>query len=78
MRAAIYSGRPSEILALNRLTTELAAKYGLPLVDLHDVFAADWNANHRRFEYEADHHWNEHAHGVAARAIADAMMKSHP
>lgn len=75
VRAVIYSGRMSDILALNRLTAELAARHGLAFVDLHDAFAADWAVNHRRFEHEADYHWNEYGHAVAARAVAQAIAK---
>jgi len=75
LRAPIYSGRPSELLALNRLCAELADRHGLPFVDLHAAFSADWSAHRRRFEYEADYHWNEYGHAVAARAIARAMTK---
>ena len=75
VRAVIYSGRTSDILALNRLTAELAARHGLAFVDLHDAFAADWAVNHRRFEHEADYHWNEYGHAVAARAVAQAIAK---
>jgi GDSL-like lipase/acylhydrolase family protein len=76
VRAVIYSGRTSEILALNRLTAELAARHGLSFVDLQAVFSADWAAHHRRFEFESDYHWNEYAHAVAARAIAHEIAKS--
>jgi lysophospholipase L1-like esterase len=75
VRAAIYSGRPSDILALNRLCAELAARHGFPFVDLHAAFSADWNDHHKRFEFESDYHWNEYGHAVAARAIAQAMTK---
>jgi len=75
VRAVIYSGRTSDILALNRLTAELAARHGLAFVDLHDAFAADWAVNHRRFEHDADYHWNEYGHAVAARAVAQAIAK---
>jgi GDSL-like Lipase/Acylhydrolase family len=75
VRAAIYSGRPNEILALNRLCAELAARHGFAFVDLHAAFAADWNDNHKRFEFESDYHWNENAHAVAARAVARAMTR---
>ena len=75
VRAVIYSGRTSDILVLNKLAAELAARHGLAFVDLHDAFAADWAINHRRFEYDSDYHWNEQAHAVAARAVARAMAE---
>jgi lysophospholipase L1-like esterase len=75
VRAVIYSGRASDVLTLNRLTAELAARHGLPFVDLHAAFSADWAAHHRRFEFDSDYHWNEYAHAVAARAIAQEIAK---
>jgi hypothetical protein len=75
VRLAIYSGRPSDMLTLNRLAAELARRHGLPFVDLHDVFSADWAVNRRRFEYDSDYHWNEYGHAVAARAVAQEIMK---
>ena len=73
VRAATYSGRPSGLLALNRMCAELAERHSLPFVDLHAAFSADWTTHHRRFEYEADYHWNEYGHAVAARAVAQAI-----
>jgi lysophospholipase L1-like esterase len=75
VRAAIYSGRPSDILTLNRLCAELADRHGLAFVDLHAAFAADWAASHKRFEYDVDYHWNEYGHAVAARAVARAIAE---
>jgi lysophospholipase L1-like esterase len=75
VRAATYSGRPSELMVLNRLCAELAGRHGLPFVDLHPAFSADWAAHHRRFEFEADYHWNEYGHAVAARAVAQEIAK---
>lgn len=73
-RGAIYAGRPdSRILVLNRIAEATAAKYGVPFLDLHPVFAADWARNRKRFEFDADAHWNEHGHAVAGAAIADSL-----
>jgi lysophospholipase L1-like esterase len=75
VRAAIYSGRPNPLEALNRMCAELAARHGLAFVDLHAAFSADWAAHHRRFEFESDYHWNEYGHAVAARAIAQEIAR---
>jgi lysophospholipase L1-like esterase len=72
-RSAIYAGADSPVLVLNRLAERVAAAHGLPFVDLEPVFARDWQTEHRRFDFEADNHWNEHGHEVAARAIADGL-----
>jgi lysophospholipase L1-like esterase len=72
-RFAIYQGSDSSALALNRLAAETAARHQLPFIDLEPVFEADWQAEHRRFDFDADGHWNEHGHAVAAAAIAQAL-----
>ena len=72
-RSAIYAGTDSPVLVLNQLAARVAAAHGLPFVDLEPVFAADWQAEHRRFDVDADNHWNEHGHEVAARAIAAGL-----
>jgi hypothetical protein len=73
VRFAIYQGERSEVLLLNRLAGELAQKHGLTFLDLHSAFGADWAANHKRFEFQSDGHWNEHGHAVAARAVAEGL-----
>ncbi len=72
-RYAIYRGTDSPALALNTLAADIAARHHIPFLDLEPVFLADWQANHRRFDFDADSHWNEHGHQVAARAIADGL-----
>ena len=73
-RGAIYAGdAEARPLALTAMAHELARGHGIAFLDLHAAFAADWRENHRRFEHDADAHWNEHGHAVAARAVADAM-----
>ena len=65
----------SPALALNRLAADTAARHRIPLIDLDPVFRADWQAERRRFDFDADGHWNEHGHAVAAAAIARAMRE---
>ena len=72
-RFAIYQGIDSPALMLNRLAAETAGRLGIPFVDLAPVFAADWGRAHRRFDFDADGHWNERGHAVAAAAIARAL-----
>jgi hypothetical protein len=75
-RAAIYARRrESEPLRLNRIAAEMAARHGIAFLDLHPVFAADWQANGQRFEFASDAHWNEHGHSVVAHAVAAAMRE---
>jgi hypothetical protein len=78
-RTAIYRDAPSPALALNRIAAAAAARHHIPFVDLDPVFTADWRAHHRRFDFDADSHWNEHGHEVAAAAMAAALRRlSHP
>jgi hypothetical protein len=72
-RLAIYRGTDSPALALNRIAEETAQRHHIPFVDLQPVFAADWQSEHRRFDFDADGHWNEHGHAVAAAAIGRAL-----
>jgi hypothetical protein len=76
-RFAIYQNSDSPALALNRLAAAAAARHRIPFVDLEPVFEADWRAAHRRFDFDADGHWNEHGHAVAAAAIAQALRAAH-
>jgi lysophospholipase L1-like esterase len=75
-RSAIYGERDSPALALNRLAADMAARHHIAFVDLEPVFLADWRAEHRRFDFDADGHWNEHGHAVAAAAIAQALHEA--
>ena len=72
-REAIYAGVDSRALVLNRLAARVAAAHRIPFVDLEPAFVADWQANHRRFNSQADNHWNEYGHEVAAKAIAAGL-----
>lgn len=73
-RAAIYAGRSdSPALKVNRIAAEMAAKHSAAFLDLHPVFAAEWARAGKRFEFQADAHWNEYGHQVAAAAIAEAL-----
>jgi hypothetical protein len=74
-RSAIYHGAASPALELNRIAAATAARHHIPFVDLDPVFHADWRAHHRRFDFDADGHWNEHGHEVAAAAIAAALRR---
>jgi hypothetical protein len=73
-RAAIYAGRTdSPALKLNRIAAEMAARHGIAFLDLHPVFAAEWAKAGKRFEFQADAHWNEYGHQVAGAAVAEAL-----
>jgi hypothetical protein len=74
-RAAIYRGQDSPALVLNRLAAAAAERRRIPFVDLDPVFRADWQSAHRRFDFDADGHWNEHGHAVAAAALAGRLRR---
>jgi hypothetical protein len=46
-----------------------AREHGFVVVDMQPRFVADYARNHRRFEFEADGHWNELGHAEAAAAV---------
>jgi hypothetical protein len=56
-------------LSLNLLASEAAQKFGIPFIDMHPVFAKDFQLHHKRFEYHTDTHWNENGHKVVAQTI---------
>jgi len=68
-RQAIYEGRDSRALALNRLVAEMATRHGVDFLDLHPRFAEAWAHERRRFDHVHDNHWNANGHAVVARAI---------
>ena len=78
-RFAIYQGRSdSEALELNRMAAATAARHGIAFIDLQPVFAADWATAQRRFDFDADAHWNEYGHAVAGTAIARELRRLWP
>lgn len=74
-RQAIYSGLgpaaggDNGALWLNRMTGQVAAQQGVPLIDLHPQFTGDWQEHQKRFEFAKDPHWNVRGHAIAAAAI---------
>jgi lysophospholipase L1-like esterase len=72
---SIYQGKFTEAgsyngaLSLNLLASGAAKKFGIPFIDLHLVFAKDFQLHHKRFEYHTDTHWNEYGHKVVAQTI---------
>lgn len=73
-RQAIYAGRSeSRALRLNQIAAEAAKEAGVAFLDLQPVFAADWAKSRRRFEFDADYHWNEYGHAIVGAAVLDAL-----
>jgi hypothetical protein len=76
-RHAIYRGdAASPALALNRILADAAERHHATFLDLHPVFAAHWAAHHRRFDFDADGHWNELGHSIVGAAIADRIRQA--
>ncbi len=68
-RQAIYEGRDSGALALNRMVAAVARRHGVDFIDLHPVFAEAWKRDRQRFDFPHDGHWNARSHALAAGAI---------
>lgn len=66
-RPAVYSGgRTSK--AFEYFIGE-ALKQGFNVVNLHEIFAADYSKNKTRFEFPLEGHWNQYAHDLVARSL---------
>ena len=75
-RPAIYNGEagaaPGDSKgwgALRTMMREVTREAAVDLLDLHEVFAADYRLNRQAFNFANDFHWNEHGHELAAQAI---------
>jgi len=78
VRDNIYAGDGSEhnayfTLMRDRLLSE-AATGGFETIDLNPIFSADWRANHRRFDYPDDGHWDGYGHGIVAGAVTKSRL----
>lgn len=75
-RDAIYRGQAeSPALALNRIMAEAAERHRIAFLDLQPLFAADWVAHHRRFNFYADGHWNKLGHSIVGHAVAERIKQ---
>ena len=74
-REDIYKGTDSAnqynagVLSLNKMAQAIAAKNGIPFIDLQPIFQQDYQNNHIKFNYVHDFHWNEYGHKIAAETI---------
>jgi len=62
-------------LRLNSMAGEVAAELGVPFLDMHPAFAADYAANQKPFNEHSDHHWNEYGHGLAAELLEGQLRE---
>lgn len=76
-RNSIYAGRTerSSSLELNAIVHAVADQLGIPLVDLHEVFLADYLKHREMLSFQTDYHWNKRGHAVAAQAIKKIVME---
>ena len=63
---------------LHALVEKTASKKNLPLVDLTDMFHADYSIHRRAFSFENDGHWNSYAHGLVAEELANEIATRWP
>jgi hypothetical protein len=82
-REAIYKGLPQEPACPARdglgraYLRERAMAAGMQIVDAASLFAAAWARDRQPLDRSpVDGHWNAAAHGLVARAAADALIKS--
>jgi hypothetical protein len=77
VRRDITTGSTSHFArSLNVMAREVAAAREIPFLDLQGHFEADWRERQQRFDFVSDGHWNEHAHGLVAKAIAESLGAS--
>ena len=75
LRSSIYepekeaAERKSYFAKMRDYVIRKAAEHGYPVIDLHEVFEADYQQNEQRFEFDSDAHWSGYGHGVVARAV---------
>jgi len=62
-------------LRLNALAAELARAERVPFLDLHPVFLRDYETRKEPLLFRNDGHWTEHAHAVAAAAVAEFVCR---
>lgn len=49
-----------------------ARAQGFEVIDMYEVFEADFAVHHRSFQFPTDGHWNSYAHGIAARSVTNS------
>ena len=75
-RMAIYNGeagaaadQSTGLAPLRAMMREVTRAAAVDLLDLHEVFAADYRLNRRAFNFANDYHWNEYGHQLAAQVV---------
>ncbi len=81
VRNLIYSNpegpydRTAGALQLNAIVEEAGRTTGVPVIDLHEIFAQHYRKYGKKFEFIHDGHWNKLGHSIAAQAIYDELSQ---
>jgi hypothetical protein len=71
-RRSLYEGpHKQDVLfeTMRRYILKNAPALGYEVIDMHPVFQLDFQKHGQRFDFMHDAHWNERAHGLAAREV---------
>ncbi|MBU0509250.1 hypothetical protein KKH27_10480 [bacterium] len=71
----VYKGTPPFSQNYLPWLQEICIETRCDVLDLGDVFADRWAANHRRFDFGRDYHWNAYGHRVVAEGIYDHLIR---
>lgn len=75
-RDSIYAGNLNySQVTVARLTKASAGRPNVHVLDLALPLARRFAADHMRFEFSFDDHWNEHGHQVIGESLADFLVR---
>jgi len=74
-RESIYSGKPSNVIWLNKMMKELTDKYKIEFIDLDQYMRRDFNQNHVKFNSNIDFHWNQYGHNFVSEILYKQIKK---
>ena len=78
-REVIYNQRDfgeTEHYDFNSALKKSAKKFSVPVVDLTETFAEDWQKSKRRFDWEVDDHWNGYGHLIIGQTLTKWFAKT--
>ncbi|MBN2000776.1 SGNH/GDSL hydrolase family protein, partial [candidate division KSB1 bacterium] len=75
-REDIYNNNLAEssVRWVNVMFDSVCTAQQMEYLDLTDIFAQDFQINHKRFNSDLDGHWDEYGHQVVARALYDEII----
>jgi hypothetical protein len=59
---------------MRRYFIDQAKAKGYEVIDLQEIFLADFQKNHRRFEFPQDNHWSSYGHSILANAVQNSAV----